>query len=57
MTSRVISVMNTDESWVARWLDIDNFMPGCYCLKIYHDMSSDVIKYFKDQKIKYARNL
>ncbi len=49
--------MNNEESWVAKWLDVDSFQPGCYCLKIYGELQPDVINYFKEQKIKYVRNL
>jgi transcription elongation factor SPT4 len=52
----MIAVMNPEESWVSKWLDLDSFMPGCYCLKIFGELPEDVITYFKERKIKYVRN-
>jgi len=52
-----ISIMNPEESWVSRWLDLESFMPGCYCLKVFNDLPPDVLEYFKEKKIKYVRNV
>merc|ERR1712032_1461712 len=42
----VVSIMNCEDSWVSKRLDVNTFQPGCYCLKIYGDLPEDVINYF-----------
>lgn len=51
--------MNNEESWVAKWLEIggDNFLPGCYCLKIQGELSQDLVHYLKDHNIKIVPNI
>ncbi|ODV95047.1 hypothetical protein PACTADRAFT_50870 [Pachysolen tannophilus NRRL Y-2460] len=49
----LVSIGEPEESWVARWLRVDNFKPGLYAVKVNGKLPSDIVSSLYDQGIQY----
>jgi len=36
------AVMDPRESWVAKWLRVDNYLPGCYAITVTGQFDKDI---------------
>ena len=49
----MIAIMKPSESWAARWQGIQNFVPGCYALRVRGTLPSEHIVTLEDNNIVY----
>merc|ERR1719378_31491 len=49
----IISMMNPEDSWVAKWQRIDKLKPGCYAVSVSGRLPNHVIKDLKLKGIQY----
>ena len=49
----VVSMMNPDESWVAKWQRIDKLRPGCYAVSVSGRLPTSVVRELKSRGIPY----
>ena len=52
----VLSVVDNNRSWVSRYLNLAEFVPGCYALKIRSEMPEQVRQLMSHNNIPFARN-
>ncbi|KAL6185509.1 PREDICTED: transcription elongation factor SPT4 homolog 2-like [Fragaria vesca subsp. vesca] len=50
----IISVMDPDKSWAAKWLRISRFVPGCYTLAVSEALSEDLQNICEDERVQYV---
>ncbi|KAM5554166.1 transcription elongation factor SPT4 [Rosa sericea] len=50
----IISVMDPDKSWAAKWLRISRFVPGCYTLAVSEALSEDLQNICEDEHVQYV---
>lgn len=49
----VVALGQPEESWVAKWLRIENFRPGLYAVKVSGKLPADVVKDLEAKDIQY----
>lgn len=49
----VVALGEPGESWVAKWLRIDNFRPGLYAVKVSGKLPADVVADLENKGIYY----
>ena len=49
----MIAVMKPNESWAARWQGIQNFVPGCYALRVRGTLKAEHVVTLEDNGIRY----
>ena len=49
----MVAIMEPKNSWVARWQDVQNFVPGCYALRVRGTLPSQWATLLEDEGFKY----
>ena len=49
----LIAIMKPPESWAARWQGIQDFVPGCYALRVRGTLPTEHIVTLEDNGIRY----
>lgn len=49
----IVALGEPGESWVAKWLRIDNFRPGLYAVKVSGKLPADVVNDLEAKGIQY----
>lgn len=48
-----ISIDKPTESWIAKWLRLDKYVPGVYATKVVGDLPEDAMDYLNAENIEY----
>lgn len=51
--SGMISVLDPEGSWAAKWSSLGKFAPGCYALSVVDDLPEDIQGILQDNNINY----
>jgi transcription elongation factor SPT4 len=49
----MVAIMEPKNSWVARWQGVQNFVPGCYALRVRGTLPSQWATLLEDEGFKY----
>jgi transcription elongation factor SPT4 len=49
----LISIVNEQASWVARWQRLDGYVPGTYAIKVTGTLPTETVASLEDAGIKY----
>mmetsp|Transcript_8397 Transcript_8397/g.9490 ORF Transcript_8397/g.9490 Transcript_8397/m.9490 type:complete len:120 (+) Transcript_8397:14-373(+) len=52
----MLCIMKPDESWVSRYQLVRDIKPGMYCLRVFSDLSEDILRELEDKGIQYIRS-
>jgi transcription elongation factor SPT4 len=53
--SGMISVLDTEGSWAARWSRLAKFVPGCYGITLYEQPPEEILQILEDNNIPLPR--
>ena len=51
----MVAIMEPKNSWVARWQGVQNFVPGCYALRVRGTLPSQWATLLEDEGFKYEQ--
>mmetsp|Transcript_8500 Transcript_8500/g.21944 ORF Transcript_8500/g.21944 Transcript_8500/m.21944 type:complete len:126 (-) Transcript_8500:271-648(-) len=52
----MVALMDPEKSWVGRWQGISKLHPGCYALKVYGNLSVDMVEILEENGRTYTPN-
>ncbi|KAJ1634720.1 Spt4/RpoE2 zinc finger-domain-containing protein [Pavlovales sp. CCMP2436] len=52
----LVAMMDPSKSWVGRWQGISKLHPGVYALKVYGNLSEEMVTVMEENGLAYAPN-